>query len=208
MYFKFGSFIIQVMKTKEIRVGLDLDGVVAKHGLGGFWVKVRIIKEAILKSVHSKKYYFPKTKLEQLAWVTINWCRVPDKKGLDLLKSLAEKKFRFFLISSRLKFNYPSTIKWLKKYKLFDLFEKVLLNTKDGNPIYFKVEKIGSEKIDFFIDDDLEVLIALCQTKAKLFWVVPGHRNGDENHENKITNCGSYKEALEKIVIEIDKGIR
>ena len=207
MYFKFSSAIIQVMKTKEIQVGLDLDGVVAKHSLGGFWVKVRIIKEAILKGAHSKKYYFPKTKLEQLAWIVINWCRVPDKKGTDLLKSLAQKNFCFFLISSRLKFNYPSTIKWLKKYGLFTLFKKVLLNTKDENPIYFKVEKIKSEKIDFFIDDDLEVLIALCQTKAKLFWIVPGHKNGDENHENKIINCNSYKEALEKIVIGIDKGI-
>lgn len=194
-------------EIKKIRVGLDLDGVVAKHSLGGFWVKVRIIKEAILKGANSKKYYFPKTKLEQLAWMAINWCRVPDKKGIDLLKSLSEKKFRFFLISSRLRFNYPSTIKWLKKYGLLNLFEKVLLNTKDENPIYFKVEKIESEKIDFFVDDDLEVLIALCQTKAKLFWVVPEHRNGNENHEKKITACSSYKEALEKIVIEVDKDI-
>lgn len=192
---------------EKIKIAFDLDGVVARHSLGGFWVKVRIIKEAVLKGAHSKKYYFPKTKLEQLAWIAINWRRVPDKKGIDLLKSLPEKKFRFFIISSRLKFNYPSTIKWLKKYKLLSLFEEVFLNTKDENPVYFKVEKIESEKIDFFIDDDLEVLIALCQTKAKLFWVVPGHRNGDENHENKITNCSSYKEALEKIVIEADKGI-
>lgn len=197
----------QNKKIKEIRVGLDLDGVVAKHSLGGLWVKVRMIKEAVLKSSHSKKYFFPKTKLEQLAWVIINWYRVPDKKGINLLKSLGQKNFRFYLISSRLKFNYPSTIKWLKRYELFDLFEKIFLNTKDENPICFKVEKVESEKIDFFVDDDLEVLIALCQTKAKLFWVVPGHRNGDENHENKIVNCDSYKEALEKIVIGTDKGI-
>ena len=195
-------------ENKIIRVGLDLDGVVAKHSLGGFWVKVRIIKEAILKSSHSKNYYFPKTKLEQLAWIAINWCRTPDKKGVCLLTSLREKGFHFFLISSRLKFNYPSTIKWLKKYKLFGLFEKILLNTKDENPISFKVEKILSEKIDFFIDDDLEVLIALCQTNTKLFWVVPGHRNGDENHENRINNCNSYKEALEKIILEVGKGNR
>jgi len=195
-------------ENKIIRIGLDLDGVVAKHSLGGFWVKLRIIKEAILKSSHSKNYFFPKTKVEQLAWIVINWCRTPDKKGICLLTNLREKEFRFFLISSRLKFNYPSTIKWLKKYKLFDLFEKVLLNTKDENPIYFKVEKIKSEKIDYFVDDDLEVLIALCQTKAKLFWVVPGHRNGNENHKNQIINVGSYKEALEKIILEEDKDIR
>lgn len=195
------------MKPKEIRVGLDLDGVIARHSLGGFWVKIRIIKEAILKGTHSKEYYFPKTKLEQLAWIAINWYRVPDRRGIGLLKSLSGKKFCFFLISGRLKFNYSSTMKWLNKYKLLNLFKKVFLNTKDENPTYFKAEKIKGEKIDFFIDDDLEVLIALCQTEAKLFWVVPGHRNGDENHENKITNCGSYKEALEKIVIGTDKDI-
>lgn len=192
---------------KKIKVGLDLDGVVAKHSLGGFWVKVRVVKEAILKSAHSRNYYYPKTRLEQLAWIVINWCRIPDEKGIKLLQKLVEKKFCFYLISSRLKFNYPSTIKWLKKYNLFSLFAKVLLNVEDKNPIYFKVEKVKDEKIDFFIDDDLEVLEALCQTKAKLFWVVPGHRNGNENHENRIVNCHSSKEALEKMVIGAKKDI-
>lgn len=191
--------------AKEIRVGLDLDGIVAKHSLGGFWVKVRLLKERYLRKVHSKDYYYPKTRLEQLAWKIINWCRVPDKEGVVLLKRLIEQNFHFYLISSRLKFNYPSTIKWLKRYKLLGFFDKVLLNTEDKNPVFFKTEKVKEEKIDFFVDDDLEVLTALCPTEAKLFWVVPGHRNGNENHGGKIKNCRSLKNALEKINLELKK---
>ncbi|MGB9637467.1 MAG: hypothetical protein ACPLY7_01575 [Microgenomates group bacterium] len=194
-------------KKNEIRVGVDLDGVVAKHSFGGLWVKLRVGKEKFLKKVGSRTYYYPKTKIEQFTWLIINWSRVPDKEGLSLLKFLKKSGFRFYLISSRLNFNCPSTIKWLKKYKLIPLFEEVFLNNQDQNPISFKREKVKEKRIDYFVDDDLEVLEALCVTGAKLFWVVPGHRNGDENHHGKIQNCQSFKEALEKISLESRKNI-
>ena len=60
-----------------------------------------------------------------------------------------------------------------------------------------------SEKIDFFIDDDLEVLLALEKTKAKLYWVVPGHRSHLENHRQKIHSCHSFADALREIDKEI-----
>jgi len=192
-------------RKREIRVGVDLDGVVAKQSFGGFWIKLRILKEKFLKKIDSQTYYYPKTKLEQLAWLLINWYRVPDNDGLFLLKSLENRGFCFYLISSRLNFNCPSTIRWLEKYKLIPFFKEVLLNYQDQNPIAFKQEKVRDKKIDFFVDDDLEVLEALCSTDAKLFWVVPGHRQGKENHQGKIKNCQSLKEALEKINLEVKK---
>lgn len=187
------------MSLKKIKIGCDLDGVVARHSLGGLWVKIRLLKEKILKKVKDRDYYYPKTELERIGWKLINWLRVPDEEGLELLQKLKNENFTFYLITSRLKFNYPSTVKWLKKYKIFSLFEEVLVNTGDENPVGFKLKVVEEKKIDCFVDDDLEVLTKLCQTKAKLFWVVPGHRNGEENHEDRITVCKSFTDALEKI---------
>lgn len=187
----------------KIKIGCDLDGVVAKHSLGGLWVKIRILKERILKKVKDKDYYYPKTELERFVWKVINWLRVPDKEGIDLLKKLKNENFSFYLATSRLKFNYPSTIKWLKKQNLLLIFKDVLVNVQDENPVEFKVKAVEKEKMDYFIDDDLEVLTQLCRTKAKLYWVVPGHRNGDENNENRITTCASFTEALKKISKEL-----
>lgn len=189
----------------KIKIGCDLDGVVAKHSLGGLWVKLRILKERMLKKAKDKDYYYPKTELERFAWKIINWLRVADKEGTDLLKKLKGENFIFYLVTSRLKFNYSSTIDWLKKRTLLPVFEEVLVNVQNENPVEFKVKAVEREKINYFIDDDLEVLTALCRTKAKLFWVIPGHRNGEENHEGRITNCQSFADALGEIAREIKK---
>lgn len=190
-------------KGNKIRIGCDLDGVVAKHSLSGFWVKVRLLKEKLLKKTHTKEYYYPQTKIEQIAWVVINWLRIPDNKGVARLKDLRDKGCHFFLITSRFKFNDPSTQKWLKKYRLSSLFDKVIVNVQDKPPIDFKTDAITREKIDCFIDDDLEVLLALEKTRAKLYWVVPGHRSHLENHRQKIFSCHSFAEALQKINQEV-----
>lgn len=194
-------------EKNKIRIGCDLDGVVARHSLGGLWVKIRILKEKILKKAKDKDYYYPKTELERTAWKLINWLRVPDEDGLNLFQKLKNENFDFYLITSRLKFNYSSTIKWLKKYKIFSLFEEVLVNVADENPVEFKLKAVEKNEINYFIDDDLEVLIKLCQTKAKLFWVVPGHRNGAENQQNQIETCSTFSEALKKISKELDLNI-
>ena len=190
-------------RKRRIRIGCDLDGVVAKHSLSGFWVKVRLLKEKLLKKAHTKAYYYPQTEIEQIAWKVINWFRVPNKKGIESLKELRQKGYHFFLITSRFRFNEPSTEKWLKKYQLFSLFDKVIINVRDTPPIDFKIDAITREKIDFFIDDDLEVLLALEKTRAKLYWVVPGHRSHLENHRQKIRSCHSFSEVLQEIDQEV-----
>lgn len=188
-------------EKRDFRVGLDLDGVIAKHALGGFWVRVRKIKEKFLKKLHTRAYYYPKSSFEKNTWKIINWLRLPDKEAMQLIKKLKDNGLKFYLITGRFNFNYPLTIKWLKKYKLFELFEKVHVNVEDIDPTKFKAGKIKSEKINFFVDDDLEVLSNLNGNgnSARLFWVVPKHRNGNENSLNGITTCYDLSDALRKM---------
>lgn len=165
------------MSQKILKIGVDLDGVIAQHSLGGFWVVLRKLKERILKTTRSANWYYPNTFLEKLAWRIINWLRVPftDKDGL--FASLAgENKARFYLVTSRFKFLEKLTGSWLKKYHLDKYFAGVLINTKDIDPLVFKAKVINDKDMDFFIEDDLDVIDYLEKnTSAKLCWVVPGH---------------------------------
>lgn len=187
------------MGQKELKIGLDLDGVIAKHSLGGFWVRLRKIKEKFLKKIHNHSYFYPKTVLEINAWKIINWLRIPDKDGVKQIIRMKKEGWKFFLITGRFNFNNFLTVKWLKKYHLYDLFDKVLVNVGDEDPILFKSKQINKNKIDFFADDDLEVLHSFKTDCAKLYWVVPGHRNGNENGHKQITSCASLYEALVKM---------
>ncbi|MBM3208798.1 hypothetical protein FJZ40_00695 [Candidatus Shapirobacteria bacterium] len=188
-------------KGKPIRIGLDLDGVVARHALGGFWVVLRKAKEKVLKQMHTPSYYYPNTPLERFVWRMINHLRIPfkDKEGLfpSLIK---EKRGEFFLITGRFKFLEEQTLAWLKKYGLDGYFARVLVNTENEDPIFFKAKAINQLNLDFFVDDDLEVVNELRRlTKTKLCWIVPGHRNKGENHHQEIVGHTDLVDALEKI---------
>jgi hypothetical protein len=80
-------------------------------------------------------------------------------------------------------------------------FYKILINTGDQDPSVFKADMVKNLKIDFFVDDDLETINYLKEkTRAKLFWVVPKHRNRQDNQNDGIESCGDLSEALKKIV--------
>lgn len=188
-------------KKKVIKIGVDLDGVVARHSLGGFWVWARKLKEKILKKMRSSTYYYPITPLEQLAWKVIDGVRKPFVDKDNLFTSFAKRdEVQFYLVTSRFKFLEKLTQGWLKKYRLGSGFYRVLINTKDIDPFVFKAKAVKNHGLGFFIDDDLEVINYLKnKTKARLYWVVPDHKNEKDNPDSQVKNCQDFPEALKKI---------
>ena len=189
-------------KKKTIKIGVDLDGVVARHSLGGFWVWARKIKEKILKKMRSSTYYYPATPLEQLAWKIIDGARRPFVDKDNLFTSFAKRdEVQFYLVTSRFKFLEKLTQGWLKKYRLGSGFYQVLINTKDIDPLAFKTKAIKDHGLDFFIDDDLEVINYLKnKIPAKLYWVMPDHKNENDNPDSQVKSCQDFSEALRKIL--------
>lgn len=188
-------------KKKMVRIGVDLDGVIARHSLGGFWVWLRKTKEKILKGASISNYYYPSTIFERLGWKIIDWIRKPlvDRDGL--FASLAKKgEIQFYLVTSRFKFLEKLTKKWLEKHNIDSYFHRVLINIDNLDPFEFKIRMIKELDLDFFIDDDLEVIDYLKEkTKTKLYWVVPGHKKKSDNHDSRVETCGDFLEALRKI---------
>ena len=153
-----------------IKVGFDLDGVIAQHTLGGFWFRLRKLKEKILKKTDGKEYYYPKSFLEKAAWLIIDWCRPPLKEKKVFCALAKDKKFQFFLITGRFKFLDKLTRRWLDKHGLTGCFEAVIINNTDLDPRRFKAEKIKSLKLDYFIDDERETVRFLRKRAlAKIF---------------------------------------
>lgn len=188
-------------KKKVIKVGIDLDGVVAKHSLGGFWFWLRREKEKLLRKADYRRYYYPSTVIEKTAWQTINWLRTPSVKKDSLFTSLAAREGnQFYLVTSRFKFLERMTLQWLKRYGLFPHFHQIMMNVKDEDPLPYKDRAIKKLGLEYFIDDDLEVIDYLKKRSgARLFWVVPGHRNPGDNHHSGVETCEDLSGALKKI---------
>ena len=146
-----------------------MDGVIARHTLGGFWFRARRLKEKILKKSHDQAYY-PKNPLEKIAWLVIDWCRPALKEKKEFCSLAKEGKFKFYLITGRFRFLEKLTRQWLKKHGLADCFQEIVINVQDQDPMKFKLAKIKRLKLDCFIDDEKEVVSFLRQqTSAKIF---------------------------------------
>jgi len=190
------------MNKKPIRIGFDLDGVIAKHSLGGLWVQLRKLKEKILKKKHSSCYYYPSMLIEKRIWMLIDSRKRPFADEKNIFNSLAEKrKLRFYLVTGRFKFLERLTRKWLIKHDLINNFRQLLINIEDIDPIVFKAQTINDLKLNFFIDDDLETINTLKKkTKAEFLWIVPPHKDKSENGDDRVKSCTHVLEALEEII--------
>ena len=189
---------------KVVRIGVDLDGVVAKHPWRGFWVWLRRSKEKLLKKTARSRYYYPSTVVERLGWWVINWLKTPAVVPGDLFFSLAaDPGVEFYLVTSRFKFLEASTLKWLEKHQLAKCFKKILINTTDSDPLKHKKQMVEKFKLDYFIDDSLEVVYQLCRrTKANIFWVVPAHKKPKDNHDRRVVTSKSLLAVVKNIFPE------
>ncbi len=187
--------------TATIKVGFDLDGVLARHCLDYFWFKIRKQKESGLIANGGMSHFYPKNRWEKLVLKTINYLRrisFSDKNKIKTWSNLGD--FQLFLITARFSFLKQLTLDWLECNNLTNLFSQIVINKEDQDPIQFKSLAINTEGLDVFIDDDLEVLEKLAvSTKAKLFWLIPGWRQKAENKRKDIVVISSIEEALKKL---------
>ena len=75
--------------NSSIRIGFDLDGVIAAHPFGGLFLALRKWKERWLFKSHNSRYYYPDTALEKHIWKLINGFRPPTKKARELLEFIS-----------------------------------------------------------------------------------------------------------------------
>lgn len=147
------------MLQKKIKIGVDLDGVIIN--------KPPFVPKAFIEKLFrgdgdkTLHYRFPKSKLEQKVRILSHFWLVRPvmKKNVALIKMLAStKNIELIAISSRYDFLKKRTKQWLQKRKLEDLFKKIITNTGNKQPHFFKESIINKVKPDYFIDDDQKII--------------------------------------------------
>lgn len=155
-----------------MRLAFDFDGI--------FIDKPPFIPKEILEKLHKKKshnlsYRFP-GKIEQKIRVLSHapFFRPPIKNNIESLKRIVAKgNSKIYLVSSRFSFLKSKTELWDSVNNIFKYFEKAYFNFEDEQPHIFKDKVIKKEKLEKFVDDDLDLLLYLSprNPEVKFYWV-------------------------------------
>ncbi len=187
---------------KKIKVGLDFDGVVAYNPFRVARALVSFVKKEIL-GIKKIGFWYPKHRWQQIFWVILHESSVFPAAGTELLKDLVkEGKIEAHLVTARYSFLDDHLYSWLKKYKLTEIFKTITLNKHDEQPHLFKVKMIGKYKLDYFVEDNLDIVRYLSQRtknkeqRTKIYWIY----NVLDRFVDYPHKFPYLKKALEKII--------
>jgi uncharacterized HAD superfamily protein len=191
-------------QTEKIRIGIDLDGVLALQPMNGFWFHLRLLKEKLLKKLSVRAYYLPKSSLEKLAWKVINQRRKPfANKNRSLNEVYKLPNVELYLITSRYSFMKQITADWLNRHNFLKYFKEIIYNHGDKNPHSFKVDIVNKLNLQYFIDDDWETISALqAQTTTNIIWILEQHKK-IKNIPIQITAKKNLHHALSWILNQL-----
>ncbi len=152
-----GSDIIGPMNKKK-RVGFDLDGVVTDHPP---LIPFAYLKKFVRTNSVKLRYCQPQSGwLRRLRKLSHTWfLRPPLKKTRRLIEDLASQdEVVLYAVSSRPKSLRKKTEQWLKKWQMDDFFEAVYINEDNQQPHCFKKNKLTQLNLDYYVEDDQEVV--------------------------------------------------
>lgn len=129
--------------------------------------------------------------------------RAPIKKNIEALEELSKNQdLETFIVSSRFSFLKKRTNDWNRKHKISKYFHKMFFNYRDEQPHFFKEKVLRAEKIDKFIDDDIELLLYLSKRNPDIsfYWITNKHpRNKLPANIKRIKDVNEFgKKYLEE----------
>lgn len=166
------------MVKRKIKVGLDFDGVVAYNPFRVIRAVMSFLKRDLL-GMKKLKFWYPQKRWEQIFWIVVHQSSIFPARGVDLLETLVkEGKIEAHLVTARYSFLDNHLYNWLKKYKLTHIFKTITLNKHDEQPHIFKEKMIEEFKLDYFIEDNLDIVKYLhtrqetaSMKHTKIYWI-------------------------------------
>lgn len=156
-----------------MNIGFDLDGIfVGLPPILPAWVIERLYREKDQKKLHYRIPGEIEKRIRVLSHASI--LRPPIQKNILFARNLSQnKKYTFFLVSSRFGFLKSQTEKIIKKYGIDTMFHKIFFNYDNEQPHVFKNRVIKKMKISLFIDDDIYLLRFLAKEnpQTQFFWL-------------------------------------
>lgn len=183
--------------SKMIKVGLDFDGVVAYNPFRIIRPMVSFFKRKILKE-KKLRFWYPKKRWQQIFWIILHESSLFPAMGTDFLKKLVkEGQIEAHLVTARYSFLDEHLYRWLEKYKLRKIFKTIHTNKKDEQPHLFKERVIESLELDYFIEDNWDIVKYLSKKqKTKIYWIY----NLLDRWTNYPDKFPYLEKALEKIM--------
>ena len=158
--------------NKKRRIGFDFDKIFVNYP--------PLIPDFVINYFYKKRngsltYRMPGKFERQLRIIShLPLFRSPIKENINSLKRIsADENNQTYLVSSRFSFLKNKTNKWLSTNMLNKYFDGIYFNFENNQPHLFKDKVIKKEKIQQFIDDDLDLLIYLSKQnpKVKFYWI-------------------------------------
>jgi hypothetical protein len=160
------------MRSNPIKVGFDLDGVLLYNPVRIARPVISFFKRAFL---HKKKlaFYYPKTDLEKRLWRLIHKSSIFIAPGFSQISELVkQKKIKAYIITARYSFLGPELLKWAEKNGFGSVFTEIHYNAKDEQPHLFKARLINKLKLDYFVEDNLDIVRYVeGKTQTTILWI-------------------------------------
>lgn len=159
-------------RKKIIRIGLDFDGVVVYNPLRLARAPITLFKREVL-GIRRLSFFVPQKKWQQELWKLLHKSSSLPANGLDLFRQLVDEgAIEPHLITARFSFLDGHLYKWLEKHKLSKLFKTINMNLDNKQPHLFKEEMIKRYKLDYFIEDNLNIVEYLDgKVKTQVLWI-------------------------------------
>lgn len=153
------------MKEKILKVGFDLDGVLLYNPARIIRPIISLLKKKkLLINRQQLVFYVPKPGLGQFLWELLHKSSVWVAPGFPEIEELKKaKKIEPYLITGRFGHLQENYNKWRKKMKADKIFVRSFMNASDEQPHIFKERMIKELKLDFFIEDNWDIVQYLDQ---------------------------------------------
>lgn len=149
------------MKTRPLRIGFDFDGVIAYNPVRIVRPLISTFKRSVL-GVKKLTFFYPRTPLQRFLWILAHESSIFPSHGSGLFKTLVREGYiEAHLVTARFSFLDNHLKKWLKLYGLDTSFATVTINQKDEQPHLFKEKTVVKNNFDYFIDDNLDIVLHL-----------------------------------------------
>jgi hypothetical protein len=161
------------MAKKVIKIGLDFDGVLAYNPLRVARGPVTEFKKLFLRRTQ-KQFIIPRNPIAKYLWTLAHESSLfPGINPNKLLEFSKIRNVELYLVTARYSFLDRNLNKWLKKQNLGHIFKEIKINLKDEQPHIFKERELNKLKLDYFIEDNWDIVehLTLNKNDVKVLWI-------------------------------------
>ncbi len=162
------------MKQQKLKVGFDLDGVLLYNPARIFRPVTIALKTILPKRTNGLiHFYYPKSPPEELLWRIVHFSSLFIASGFTEIEDLVKKgAIEPYIVSSRYQCLQSDFNRWLKRLNAHVYFKGAYHNSEDLQPHIFKEKKIKELKLDYFIEDNWDIVRHINKnTHTKTLWI-------------------------------------